>query len=79
MAQTNDDSHELHAVFTNEVIRAIGSLARQQNVCREQGGQVVFVSGIDAAREYIIETLLAARAAKSPAETMREHLDGFGK
>lgn len=46
---------ELRAVFTNDAIRAIGALARQQEVCREQGGKVVFVSGMDAAREYILE------------------------
>jgi hypothetical protein len=45
----------LRATFTNEVIRAIGALARQQNVCREQGGQVVFVTGMEAAQEYIVE------------------------
>ena len=30
-------------------LRAIGALARQQNVCREQAGQTVFVTGMDAA------------------------------
>lgn len=46
---------ELRAKLTNEVIRAIRALASQQNVCREQDGQVVFVTGIEAAREYLIE------------------------
>ncbi len=50
----------LRAVFTNEVIRAVGALARQQNVCREQGGKVAFVTGMDAAREYIVEQIQAA-------------------
>jgi len=59
---------ELRAVFTNEVIRAIGSLARQQNVCREQGGKAVFVTGMEAAREYIVEHISDALSA-SPAET----------
>jgi hypothetical protein len=48
---------QLRAVFTNEVIRAISALARQQNVCREQNGHVVFVTGMEAAREYIIEQI----------------------
>lgn len=51
---------QLRAAFTNEVIRAIGALARQQNVCREQGGKVVFVTGMEAAREYIVEQVSAA-------------------
>lgn len=45
----------IRSVFTNEVLRAIGALARQQNVCREQGGKAVFVTGMEAAREYIVE------------------------
>lgn len=45
----------LRAMFTNEVIRAIGALARQQHVCREQAGHVVFVTGMEATREYIVE------------------------
>ncbi len=56
---------ELQAIrttFTNEVIRAIGSLARQENVCREQDGRVVFVTGMEAAREYIVEHVLLALA-----------------
>jgi hypothetical protein len=50
----------LRSMFTNEVIRAIGALARQQNVCREQGGKATFVTGMEAAREYIVEHALAA-------------------
>ncbi len=55
-------AESLRAVFTNEVIRAIGSLARQQNVCREQGGKAVFVTGMEAAREYIVEHVKLAAA-----------------
>lgn len=53
-------SKALRATFTNEVIRAIGALARQQNVCREQAGKMVFVTGMDATREYIVEHVRAA-------------------
>lgn len=60
---------ELRATFTNEVIRAIGALARQQNVCREQAGQVVFVTGMEAAREYIMEHFQAALLAVSVPPT----------
>lgn len=49
----------LRTAFTNEVIRAAGALARQQEVCREQEGQVVFVTGMDAAREYLVEQVLS--------------------
>lgn len=59
----------LRAAFTNEVIRAIGALARQQNVCREQAGKTVFVTGMEAAREYIIEHVLSALPR-------RDHADG---
>jgi hypothetical protein len=55
----------LRVAFTNEVIRAAGALARQQQVCREQEGQVVFVTGMDAAREYLVEQALSALTAKS--------------
>lgn len=59
----------VRAAFTNDVIRVVGALARQQNVCREQGGTVAFVDGMDAAREYITETIadamLRAREEKS--------------
>jgi hypothetical protein len=58
------ETQALRTTFTNEVIRAIGSLARQQNVCREQGGRMVFVTGMEAAREYIIEHILLALAPK---------------
>ena len=52
----------LRVIFTNEKMRAICALARQQKVCREQDGAVVFVTGIEAAREYLIEhVLLLAR------------------
>ena len=64
---------EFHAIFTNEVIRAIGSLARQREVCREQDGKAVFVTGMDAAREYII-CQFAARAIV--AETIRTEPEG---
>jgi hypothetical protein len=57
------------AIFTNDVIRAIGALARQQNVCREQDGKAVFVTGMEAAREYIIEHVELAAAEQ------REQLD----
>lgn len=53
----------LRAVFTNEVIRAIGALARQQEVCREQDGKTVFVTGMEAAREYLIEHVLTTLPA----------------
>jgi hypothetical protein len=47
----------LRELLTNDVIRATKALAQQRNVCREQGGQVVFVTGVEAAREYLIESL----------------------
>ena len=53
----------LRSVFTNKVIQAIGALARQKDVCREQGGAVVFVTGMEAAREYIVEHVADAIAA----------------
>ena len=53
----------LRATFTNEVIRAIGALARQETVCREQAGQMVFVTGMEAAREYIVEHIQEAALA----------------
>lgn len=59
----------LRSIFTNEVIRAIGALARQQNVCREQAGNVVFVTGMEAAREYIVEHV---QLALSEARAERE-------
>lgn len=61
------EKQALRTVFTNEVIRAIGALARQQNVCREQGGAMAFVTGMEAAREFIVEHVQAALAAKEPA------------
>ena len=61
---TPETRQQLRSVFTNEVIRAISALARQQNVCREQDGQVVFVSGMDAAREYLVEHVQAALSAE---------------
>jgi len=57
---TMTDETVWRSVFTNEVIRAIGALARQQNVCREQAGQAVFVTGMEAAREYIVEHLASS-------------------
>lgn len=68
MTTKQDDMSALRAVFTNEVIRAIGALARQQNVFREQGGQVVFVTGMEAAREYIVESIRAALTEAAPPE-----------
>ncbi len=59
----------LRSVFTNEVIHAIGALARQQNVCREQGGTAVFVTGMEAAREYIIEQLMPLPSPPPPEKT----------
>ena len=59
---TADAVARLRSVFTNEVIRAVGALVRQQNVCREQAGQVVFVTGMEAAREYISEQFAVAHA-----------------
>jgi hypothetical protein len=47
----------LRELLTNDVIRATKALAQQRNVCREQGGQVVFVTGVEAAREYLSESL----------------------
>ena len=64
---TNPTHQALRVIFTNDVIRAIGALARQQNVCREQDGKAVFVTGMEAAREYIIEHILLA--IPPPAET----------
>lgn len=61
---------KLRAAFTNEVIRAVSSLARQREVCREQDGKAVFVSGMDAAREYLTEQVLGVMV---PASTLREH------
>lgn len=50
----------LRAALTNEVVRAMSALSRQRAVCREQGGQIVFVSGYEAAREYLVETIADA-------------------
>lgn len=50
----------IRCVLTDEVIRAVRSLAIERAVCREQDGHVVFVTGIDAAREYIIEMICRA-------------------
>lgn len=72
----------LRAAFTNEVIRAIGALARQQNVCREQAGQVVFVTGMEAAREYLVEqaadalTLVVGEGTGLPSPSV-DHLDAL--
>lgn len=76
---TQEPNRALRAVFTNEVIRAIGALARQQNVCREQGGQVVFVTGMEAAREYIVEhvNLAAKDAADTRIARLREQIAGI--
>jgi len=45
----------LRSMLTNEFIRAIGALARQQDVCRVKDGAATFVTGMEAAREYIVE------------------------
>lgn len=70
---TEPECAALRATFTNEVIRAVGALARQQNVCREQGGHVVFVTGMEAAREYIVEHAEAAVTAQTrQLDTLRK-------
>lgn len=51
----------IREALTDEVIRAARALSMQTNVCREQGGSVVFVTGIEAAREYLVEQVEAAR------------------
>ncbi len=65
---------KLREVFTNEVIRAIGLLARQQQVCREQDGKMIIVTGMEAAREYIVEHV--ALAAPALSDTTRLHEGG---
>ena len=57
----------LRATFTNEVIRAVCALARQSQVCREQGGEVVFVTGMEAAREYLVEHVLSQEVRDEPS------------
>ncbi len=59
---------DLRLAFTNEVLRAVGSLARQKNVCREQNGKAVFMTGMEAAREYLIEQIDAALASTPPSQ-----------
>lgn len=61
----------IRAALTNDVIRAIGALARQRNVCREQGGQAVFVTGLEAAREYVVEQIMSALNADRDALAKR--------
>lgn len=58
--QTVTPERILRDALTNEVIRAIAALARQQDVCREQDGKAVFVTGMEAAREYAVESLSGA-------------------
>jgi hypothetical protein len=75
---------QLRAVFTNEVIRAIAALARQREVCREQAGQAVFVSGMDAAREYIVEHAqpilhAALEAATARLASQQAHVEALEK
>ena len=65
------DETVYRSVFTDEVIRAIGALARQQNVCREQAGQAVFVTGMEAAREYIVEQLASAALVRGTVNIVR--------
>lgn len=50
----------IRAVLTNEVLRAVCALRQQQQVCRGQAGQVTIVSGMDAAREYLVEQFASA-------------------
>lgn len=59
-------AERLRQALTTEVIRAISALRQAAHVCREQDGQTVFVSGPEAAREYAVETLLAALTGSQP-------------
>lgn len=62
MTRIDDVRPFVRKALTNDVIRAIGALARQQQVCREQDGAMVFVDGMDAAREYAAEQIAEACA-----------------
>jgi hypothetical protein len=50
-------------------------LARQQEVCREQDGKTVFVTGMDAAREYLIEHVREATPAEQECDLVEELRD----
>lgn len=59
----NREQQKIHEAIDHDVIRAVAALRQQRTVAREQNGQTVFVSGTEAAREYLLETLACALEA----------------
>lgn len=63
------EQQKIRAAIDNEVIRAVAVLRQQKTVARDQDGQTVFVSGTEAAREYLIETLALALESGEPTSS----------